>query len=63
MSELLGDEADAPTSFECERCVGVSDDETVAKFSITTGALGNVRLETLRAFDEDECRNLVRGLS
>ncbi|MCH7869926.1 MAG: GYD domain-containing protein [Myxococcales bacterium] len=39
------------------------DDEAAAKFSITAGALGNVRLETLRAFDEDEYRNLVRGLS
>ncbi len=39
------------------------DDEAAAKFSITTGALGNVRFETLRAFDEDEYRKLVRGLS
>ncbi len=38
------------------------DDEAAAKFSIATGARGNVRIETLRAFDEDEYRKLIREL-
>jgi uncharacterized protein with GYD domain len=38
------------------------DDEAAAKFSIATGARGNVRFETLRAFDEDEYRKLIREL-
>jgi uncharacterized protein with GYD domain len=38
------------------------DDETVAKFTLTLGALGNVKTETLRAFDKDELRQLVAAL-
>ena len=38
------------------------DDETMAKFVLATGALGNVRTQTLRAFTEDEFRKLVAGL-
>ena len=38
------------------------DDETVAKLALATGALGNIRTETLRAFTEDEFRKIVAGL-
>ena len=39
------------------------NDEAVAKFSLSVGALGNVTTETFRAFTEGEYRNLVGGLS
>ena len=38
------------------------DDETAAKLALATGALGNVRTETLRAFTEDEFRQLIAAL-
>lgn len=38
------------------------DDETIAKFALATGALGNVRTETLRVFTEDEFRKMVAAL-
>ena len=39
------------------------DDETVAKVALTVGSLGAVRTETLRAYTEDEYRNIVAALS
>ena len=42
--------------------VEAPDDETIAKFALATGALGNVSTQTLRAFTEDEFRKLVAGL-
>ena len=38
------------------------DDETAARLALSTGALGNVRTETLRAFTEDEFRQLIAAL-
>ena len=38
------------------------DDETLARLLLATGMLGNIRTETLRAFTEDEFRNLVGQL-
>ena len=38
------------------------DDETVARLALATGALGNVRTETLRAFSEPEYRKLIQSL-
>jgi uncharacterized protein with GYD domain len=38
------------------------DDETMAKASMAIGSLGNVRIETLRAFTEKEYRKLVGEL-
>ncbi len=38
------------------------DDETIAKITLAIGSLGNVRSETLRAFTEDEFRNIVAVL-
>lgn len=38
------------------------DDETVTRQLLATGAQGDVRTETLRAFTEDEYRQLVADL-
>ena len=38
------------------------DDEAVARFSLAIGSQGNARIESLRAFDEDQYRNLVGTL-
>lgn len=36
--------------------------ETVARLALATGALGNVRTESLRAFTEEEYRRIVAAL-
>lgn len=38
-------------------------DDTVAKLALRTAAMGNVRTETLRAFNEDEYRRIVASIS
>jgi uncharacterized protein with GYD domain len=38
------------------------NDETMAKLVLTTASLGNVRTETLRAFNEDEYRKIVASI-
>jgi uncharacterized protein with GYD domain len=38
------------------------DDTTAAKVALTVGAAGNVTTETLRAFTEDEYREIVAAL-
>ncbi len=38
------------------------NDETVAKLALTIGAAGALRTETLRAFTEDEFRELISAL-
>jgi uncharacterized protein with GYD domain len=38
------------------------DDETVAKLALAAGGRGNVRTETLRAFDENEAKRLAAEL-
>lgn len=38
------------------------DDKTVAKLALAVGAQGNVRTETLRAFTEDEYREIIAEL-
>lgn len=38
------------------------DAETVAKLALTIGSQGNVRTETLRAFTEDEYREIIAAL-
>lgn len=37
------------------------DDETAAKLALALGAGGSIRTETLRAFEEDEYRQIVAG--
>ena len=38
------------------------DDETIAKLSLMVGSKGNVNMETLRAFTEEEYRKIVAGV-
>lgn len=38
------------------------DDEAAAKFALRVGSLGNVRTETLRAFDEQQYRSIISAL-
>ena len=38
------------------------DDETMGRFLLATGSLGNVSTQTMRAFTEDEFRKIVGGL-
>jgi len=42
--------------------VEAPDDTTAAKAALALGSRGNVSSETLRAFSEDEFRNIVGGL-
>ena len=42
--------------------VEAPDDETITKVVLTTGSMGNVRTETLRAFPEDEYRKIIAAL-
>ena len=42
--------------------VEAPDDETIATASLAIGSLGNVRIETLRAFTEDEYGQIVGTL-
>ncbi len=38
------------------------DDATVAKLRLAIGAQGNVTTETLRAFTEDEYKDIIKGI-
>jgi uncharacterized protein with GYD domain len=38
------------------------DDATAAKVALTVGSAGNVTIDTLRAFNEDEYREIVAAL-
>jgi uncharacterized protein with GYD domain len=38
------------------------DDETVSKVAIAIGSAGSIRTETLRAFTEEEYRNIIASL-
>jgi len=42
--------------------VEAPNDETLAKCSIAINAAGNVKLESLRAFDESEYKELIKKL-
>jgi uncharacterized protein with GYD domain len=35
------------------------DDETATAYALALGSLGNVRTQTLRAFDRDEIRGVI----
>ncbi len=49
-------------SYDTVLIVEAPDDETCARLSLTIGAAGNVHVETLRAFTEDEFRRIVAAL-
>lgn len=38
------------------------DDAAVARFSLALGAIGNVRATTLKAFDEEQYREIIESL-
>lgn len=40
-----------------------ADDQAVAKFALSVGALGNIRTTTLRAFSQAEFRDIVQALT
>ncbi len=42
--------------------VEAPNDEALAKFSIAVSAQGNVQLESLRAFDENQYKELLKNL-
>ena len=42
--------------------VEAPDDETIVNAAATIGSLGNVQTETLRAFTEEEFRNIIEAL-
>ena len=42
--------------------IDAPNDETAAKFALATASEGNVRIETLRAFTENEYRGIVDSL-
>ncbi len=42
--------------------VEAPSDEAMAKFALAVGSLGNVRSKTLRAFTEDQFREIVHSL-
>ncbi len=43
--------------------IEVSDDATAARVMLETARLGNIRTRTMRAFTEDEAKELLGGLS
>ncbi|CAN5546620.1 MAG: GYD domain-containing protein [Actinomycetota bacterium] len=49
--------------FDAVAVVDAPDDETAARFALNLGRMGNVTTETLRAFNEDEYRQLTDSLS
>ena len=49
-------------AYDAVAVIDAPDDETVARFSLAVGAQGNVKFETLRAFDEAQYRDLVSSL-
>ena len=42
--------------------VEAPSDDAVAKFALALGSLGNVRTKTLKAFSEDQFREIVQSL-
>ncbi len=48
--------------YDAVAVIEAPDDEAVAKASMAIGSQGNVRIETLRAFSEDQYRDLVAAL-
>ncbi len=49
-------------AYDAALVIEAPDDKTVAKASLAISALGNVRIETLRAFTEEEYREIVGTL-
>jgi uncharacterized protein with GYD domain len=45
--------------YDCAFIVEAPDDETIAAFAMSSGKLGNVRTETLRAFAQGEINQIL----
>ena len=48
--------------YDAVAIVEAPDDETMAKFSLRSAQIGNVRSEILRAFDEESYRKIIAEL-
>jgi uncharacterized protein with GYD domain len=49
-------------TYDLVAIVEAQKDEAVAKFALSLDAIGNVRSMTMKAFDEDEYRQIVETL-
>ncbi len=49
-------------AYDLVTVIEVPDDETGANVSLSLRSLGNVQVETLRAFNEDEFRQIISAL-
>ncbi len=50
-------------SFDLVFVAEMPNDEKVAAFVLKLGSLGNVRTTTLKAYSEDDYRNIIGGLN
>ncbi len=63
--DLGGEIKQAYMTLGCHDIVAIlelPDDEAAARFGLGIGSLGNVRTTTLRAFAEDEYREIIASL-
>ena len=49
-------------SYDAVLIIEMPNDETLAKFLLKTGSLGNVRTSTMRAYTETEYRKIIGDL-
>ncbi len=49
-------------AYDAVGVVEAPDDATVSRFLLATGALGNVRTTTMRAYTRDEMTQILKGL-
>lgn len=50
-------------SYDVVTIVEARDDETVTRLGLALGMQGNVRTQSMRAFDETEMERIIKGLS
>ena len=49
--------------YDMAAVIEAPDDATYARFSLSLSSKGGIRVETLRAFTEDEDRKIIPGIS
>jgi uncharacterized protein with GYD domain len=49
-------------NFDAVLIAEAPDDETVTAFAVSMGALGNIRMQTLRAFSADEMNKILEKI-
>jgi uncharacterized protein with GYD domain len=49
-------------SYDIVGVIEAPDDATVSRFLLATGALGNIRTTTMRAYAKEEVRQILKGL-